>query len=323
MSMKRRNFIGILGGAAVAPLASGVALAEGRTVTLGVLVTGHPSLEIVTAGLREALARVGLVEGRNLRLVTRAGQGEVLQEMAAELVRMKVDVIVTSLTPTAQAAKKATAEIPIVMAAAGDPVATGLVASLARPGENVTGVTTAGAEVAAKSLELVREMFPSVRRVGVIANESDSFTGPYIAQLREGARRSGLELEVVMAHSAAPQEPIFEAVVAKRAVAVIIQGSMVRPGTTVDLAIKHRLPSLGSNRSWPMSGGLMSYAASLTEVYRQAADYIDKILKGRAPADLPVALATKFDLVINLKAAKAIGLTIPEAFLTRADEVIE
>ena len=321
--MKRREFIGLLGGASVAPLLPGVAPAEGRTATIGILVTGHPSLEIVSTGLREALARVGWVEGQNLRLVARAGQGEVLQELAAELVRMKVDVIVTSLTPTAQAAKKATASIPIVMAAAGDPIGTGLVANLARPGGNVTGVTTAGTEVAAKSLELLREMLPAVRRVGVIANEHDSFTGPYLAQLREGARRSGLEIEVVMAHSAAPQEPIFEAVAAKRADAVIIQGSMVRPGSTVDLAIKHRLPSLGSNRSWPMSGGLMSYAASLTEVYRQAADYIDKILKGRAPADLPVALATKFDLVINLKAAKALGLTIPEAFLTRADEVIE
>lgn len=321
--MRRRTFIVLLGGSATVPLLQGAALAEGKTVTIGVLVTGHPSIDIVTRGLRDALAKIGWIEGQNLRLVPRSGQGDVLQELAAELVRMKVDVIVTSLTPTAQAAKKATTQIPIVMAAAGDPVGTGLVASLARPGGNVTGVTTAGTEVAAKSLELIREMFPSWRRVGVIANENDTFTGPYVAQLRDGARRTGLELEVLMAHPTAAQEPIFQALIARKADAVIIQGSMVRTGSTVDLAIEYRMPSLGSNRSWPMTGGLMSYAASLSEVYRQSADYIDKVIKGRPPAELPVALVTKFDLVINLKAAKALGLTVPESFLARADEVIE
>lgn len=308
------------GFAASWPLAAGAQ--ERRKVTLGLLVAGNPTIDIVLNGLREVLPAVGLVEGENLRIEARSVESAQLAAAAAELVRLKVDIIVTSLTPAAKAAKEATADIPIVMAAAGDPVATGLVASLARPGGNVTGVTTAGAEVAGKSLELVRELFPQARRVAVLANEVDAFTAPYLEQLRQGASRVGLEIDAVMGRPDTPQAPAFETMVARRADALLVQGSMARQ-ETVELAVRHRLPSLGSNRSWPMSGGLMSYSASLANVYRQAADYIDKILKGRKPADLPVALATKFDLVVNLKAAKALGLTIPDTFLLRADEVIE
>jgi putative ABC transport system substrate-binding protein len=208
------------------------------------------------------------------------------------------------------------------MAAAGDPVATGLVASLSRPGGNVTGVTTAGADVAGKGLELMRELIPSMRRVAVLANEADPFTTPYLNQLQQGARIVGMEVEVLMGKQSVPQQPAFEEMKTRQVDALIVQGSMVRP-ETVDLAIRYRLPSLGSNRSWPMAGGLISYSASLADVYRQAAGYVDKILKGRKPADLPVALATEFDLVVNLKTAKQLGMTIPDSFLLRADEVIE
>ena len=319
--MKRREFIALLGGAAAWPL---VARAQqAKLPTIGVLVTGNPNLEQFLQGFREGLRQTGLIEGRNVRLELRpaAGMGS-LADKAAELVRLKVDIIVTSLTPSAEAAKQATSDIPIVMAAAGDPVGTGLVASLARPGGNITGVTTGGVDVAGKSVELVRDLFLAARRVAVLANESDPFTRPYVTQIVEGARSVGLEVEPFLIQPSAPQEPAFAAMSARKVDAVIVQGSMIRQDT-VDLAIKHRLPSLGSNRSWPLSGGLMSYSASLAEVYLQAAGYVDKILKGRKPADLPVSLCTKFDLVVNLKTAKALGLTIPESFLVRADEVIE
>jgi putative ABC transport system substrate-binding protein len=208
------------------------------------------------------------------------------------------------------------------MAPAGDPVATGLVASLARPGGNVTGITTAAAEVAGKSLELIRELFPASRRVAVLANDADPFTKPYLAQIEQGAKGLNFEVQPIMLRPSAPLEPAFEAMSANHADAVIVQGSLMRK-EAVELAIKHRLPSVGSNRVWPAMGGLMSYSASFEEMYRQAAGYVAMILSGRKPADLPVALSTKFNLVVNMNMAKAIGLSIPESFLTRADEVIE
>jgi putative ABC transport system substrate-binding protein len=233
-------------------------------------------------------------------------------------VRLKVDVIVASLTPSVKAAKEATSDIPIVMAPAGDPLQTGLVASLARPGGNVTGVSTAAAEVAGKTIELIHEVFPSARRVAVLANATDSFTKPYLAQVEDGGRRTGLAIEAFVQRPDAPLEPAFEAMRAKAADALIVQGTMSRKEV-----VELRLASFGSQRTWPMAGGLMSYSASFAEMYALAAGYVDKILKGRTPADLPVAQPTKFDLVINLKTAKALGATIPEAFLVRADEVIE
>jgi putative ABC transport system substrate-binding protein len=319
--MKRREFITLLGSAAaVWPL--GARAEEPKTI--GILVTGNPSPEAFLKGFREGLKDAGLVEGQQVRLVIRSGEGNaaLLAARAAELVALKPDVIVTSLTPPAQAAKQATHDIPIVMAPAGDPVATGLVASLARPGGNVTGITTAAAEVAGKSLELIRELFPASRRVAVLANDADPFTKPYLAQIEQGAKGLNFEIQPIMLRPSAPLEPAFEAMSANHADAVIVQGSLMRK-EAVELAIKHRLPSLGSNRVWPAMGGLMSYSASFEEMYRQAADYVAKILSGRKPADLPVALSTKFNLVVNMNMAKAIGLSIPESFLTRADEVIE
>jgi putative ABC transport system substrate-binding protein len=225
-------------------------------------------------------------------------------------VRLKVDVIVASLTPSVKAAKEATSDIPIVMAPAGDPLQTGLVASLARPGGNVTGVSTAAAEVAGKTIELIHEVFPSARRVAVLANATDSFTKPYLAQVEDGGRRTGLAIEAFVQRPDAPLEPAFEAMRAKAADALIVQGTMSRK-EVVELAIKYRLASFGSQRTWPMAGGLMSYSASFAEMYALAAGYVDKILKGRTPADLPVAQPTKFDLVINMKTAKALGVTFP------------
>jgi len=324
--MRRRRFLACLSGAATLPLLALPGSTQERIATVGVLVTGatNPSPEIFLKGLRNALAQIGLVEGRNLKLEIRSAQGslERLPDLAAELVRLKVDVIVAHLTPAAQAAKQATQSVPVVMAGVGDALGTGLVASLARPGGNVTGFSSAVTEIAGKSLELIREVFPSAHTVGVLANEVDPFTRPYVAQIDQSGRRLGLRIEHFMQRPADPQQPAFESMKAKAIDALIVQGTISRQ-ETVDLTIKYKMPSLGSGIAWPTAGGLMSYSANLDEVYRAVSDYVDKILKGRTPAELPVSLPTKFDLVVNMKTAKAIGVTIPESFLTRADEVIE
>jgi putative ABC transport system substrate-binding protein len=237
------------------------------------------------------------------------------------LVRLKIDVIVAFQTPTATAAHQATSEIPIVMAGVGDPVATGLVASLAKPGGNVTGTSAGGAEVAGKSVELIRDVIPSARRIAVLASETDPFTKPYLAQLAAATRSLGMEMEPVMNRPAADLEPAFETMTRNRADVVIIQGSLVR-NEAVELALKHRLPSLAT-AGLARAGAMMSYAAHFAELHRQTAAYVDRILKGAKPADLPVAFPTKFELVINLKTAKAIGLAIPNTLLAIADAVIE
>ena len=321
--MKRRTFITRLGGALAAwPLAARAQ--QARVYTIGVLTLAGPNPEPLLKALREGLRDAGYVEGRNLRLEIRSavGRPDLQSEKAAELVRLKVDLIVTFFTPTALAAKRATRDIPIVMAGAGDPVAAGLVASLARPGGNVTGQSSGGAEVAGKSVELIRELIPGARRVGVLVDESDPFAKPYMAQIGQAARSAGMEVETIMTRPGQPLDATFETLTGKRVDGLLIQGSIARK-ETLDLAIKHRLPALTSTRLGPPLGALMSYASDYVTLARQSAVYVDKILKGAKPADLPVAFPTKFELVVNLKTAKAIGLTIPETFLARADEVIE
>jgi putative ABC transport system substrate-binding protein len=303
----------LLGGAAAAwPLAARAQ--QPKMATVGILVTGNTRPEAFLHGFRAALATTGLIEGQNVQLELRSAEGSdtLLPQKATELVRLKADVIVASLTPAVQAARHATSDIPIVMAPAGDPVATGLISSLARPGGNITGVSAAAVETAGKRLELIRELFPSVRRVAVLANESDPFALPFVAQLSQSARSIGMEIEPILVRPGAPQAPAFEAMSAKRLDAFIIELGTIR----------HRLPSSGPG-AWPLAGGLIGYSGNVAEIHRLAADYVDKILKGRRPADLPVALPTKFDLAINLKTAKALGLDVPPTLLARADEVIE
>ena len=311
----------LLGGAAAAwPL---VARAQQpKMATVGILITGNTSPEAFLQGFRAALAAAGLIEGENVQLEVRSAEDSdtLLAQKATELVRLKADVIVASLTPAVQAARHATSDIPIVMAAAGDPVATGLISSLARPGGNITGVSGAAVETAGKRLELIRELFPSVRRVAVLANETDPFALPFVTQLGQSARSIDMEIEPILVRPDAPQAPAFEAMSAKQVDAFIIELGTIRP-ESAELAIKHRLPSSGP-RAWPLAGGLIGYSGNVAEIHRLAADYVDKILKGRRPADLPVALPTKFDLTVNLKTAKTIGLEIPPTLLARADEVI-
>jgi putative tryptophan/tyrosine transport system substrate-binding protein len=321
---RRRDFITLLGGAAVAWPLSALAQQQTRIYTIGVLTLNSPNPELLLEVLREGLRDMGYVEGRNLRLQIRsaAGRPDLQLEKAAELVRLKVDLIVTFFTPSALAAKQATRDIPIVMAGAGDPVATGLVASLARPGGNVTGQSSGGAELAGKSVELIRELIPAARHIGVLADETDPFAKPYVAQIGQAAQSARMEVEAIVTRPGQPLEAPFKTLIGKRVDGLLIQGSIARK-ELLDLAIEHRLPALTSTRLGPPLGALMSYGSDYVALARQSAAYIDKILKGTKPAELPVTFPTKFLLVINLKTAKALGLEIPPTLLARADEVIE
>jgi putative ABC transport system substrate-binding protein len=273
------------------------------------------------------LRELGYVEGQNILVEYRYAAGDVdrLIDLAAGLVRLKVDVIVAQSTPSVQAAKGATAEIPIVMAPAGDPVGTGLVATLARPGGNVTGLSAIGAGLGGKLLQLIRETRPAVTRVAVLAHATDPFARPFLAQIKAAADSVGVRMQAVVVRGAEEFDGAFAAMVKERAGAVIVQ-PILATKHAADLALKHRLPSITSGvgvRAFPELGGLMSYGANSETYHRHAAVYVDKILKGAKPADLPVAQPTQFELVINMKTARALGLTIPPLLLLRADHVVE
>jgi len=320
--MRRREVLALIGGAATWPLAARAE--QARVYRIGVLTLTNPSPEPLLDALREGLGGAGYVEGRNLRLELRSagGRPDLQLEKATELVRLGVDLIVTFFTPAALAAKQATRDIPIVMAGAGDPVATGLVDSLSRPGGNITGQSSGGAELAGKSVELIREVIPTARRIGVIADETDPFARPYIDQISRAAPSAGMEAEAFMTRPGQPPEAAIDALIAKRVDGLLIQGSIARKDM-LDLAIKHRLPALTSTRLGPPLGALMSYGSDYLALARESAVYVDKIIKGTRPADLPVAFPTKFVLVVNLRTARLLGLTVPPILLARADEVIE
>jgi putative ABC transport system substrate-binding protein len=318
--MNRRTFIALLAGVITSPL-----VARGQQMpSIGVLVLGSPDPAPFLKALREGLRDLRYTEGQNFRLEIRSADGnpDLLPEKAAELVRLKVDLLVTFQTSPAMAAKRATSEIPIIMAGAGDPVGTGLVDSVASPGGNVTALSADTAEAAGKMVELIREVLPAARRLAVLANDGDAFAKPFLNQIGRATHALGMEMVPVTARPTGPLEPAFEVMAARRVDAVIIQASLLR-NDIADLAMRHRLPSFATNRLVPLSGGLMSYAADIDRLYRDTAVYIDKILKGARPATLPVAFPTKFDLVINLKTAKALGLELPGSLVARADEVIE
>jgi putative ABC transport system substrate-binding protein len=278
-------------------------------------------VEPFVKGLRDGLLAAGYGEDRiRLEVLTAGGVAGHLPQLAHELVRQKVDVIVAFQTPAATAAKQATSNIPIVMAGVGDPIGTGLVASLSRPEGNVTGSTAGSVETAGKLVELIRELMPAAKRFAVLANETDPFTKPFLAENDRVARIIGLEMEPILVRPADPLEAAFQKMIDKRVDAVIIQGSLVRKDT-IDLAMRHRLPSISGNSTVPRSGGLISYSAGA--YFRETAAYVDKLLKGAKPSDLPVSFPSKFDLIVNLQTAKALGLTISPIMLARADEVIE
>ncbi len=287
--------------------------------------TDNPHLlEAFRQGLRE----LGYVEGQNVAIEYRFGEGrpERLPALAAELVRLKVDVIVATSPPAPEAAKQATSTIPIVAAATGDPVAEGLVASIARPGGNITGLASISPEVVGKQLELLKEVAPKVSRVAVLQNPS-SQGHPFVLRQAEGAARAlGVQLHILQARTPPEIDAAFAAMRSQRAGGVLVLRDplfFTRRTQIAALAAKSRLPAVYGNREHAEAGGLMAYGASGAHMFRRAATYVDKILKGAKPADLPVEQPTRFELVINLKTAKALGLTIPQLVLIRADQVIQ
>ena len=321
--MRRREFITLLGGAAAAwPLAARAQ--QPKVPRVGVLVVGSPDPGPFWRLFREGLRDLGYIDGQTILFEFRSAGGKagLLPELAADLVRFKVDIIVTWQTPTVQAAKQATREIPIVMADSGDPVGTGLIASLARPGGNVTGMAGVTAELAGKSVELIRDMMPSARRVAVLANATDPFRKPFLEQIQLAARTVGVSIQPIMIGGGEEFDAAFPRMSKERIDAVIVQPSLPTR-RAAEPALKHRLPAVSVPRWFAEEGGLMSYSPRQADLYRQAAVYVDKILKGAKPADLPVQQPTRFELVINLKTAKALGLTIPPSVLVRADEIIQ
>jgi putative tryptophan/tyrosine transport system substrate-binding protein len=322
--VKRRAFIAGLGGAVAWPLAArGQQQQRGKVPTIGVLVVASPGSEQFWLLFREAMRELGYIEEQSIRYEFRSDQGvSHLPELAAELVRLNVNLIVTWFTPAAQAAKRATRDIPIVMALAGNPIETGLVDSLDRPGGNVTGMAGVTAELAGKSVELLREMLPSEHRIVALANAADPFSKPFLEHIRLGGVATGTTIDAKMIHSAEELEAAFLEMEKERPDAVIVQPSLPSK-RAAELALRYRIPAVSLLRGFVEEGGLMSYAASEADMYRRAAAYADSILKGANPADLPVEQPTKFELIVNIKTANALGLTVPPAFLARADEVIE
>jgi putative tryptophan/tyrosine transport system substrate-binding protein len=321
--MRRRDLLALLGGVAAIWPRPGAAQ-QAKMPTIGVLVVGSPGSDQFWQLFRQSMRELGYVEGQNLRYEFRSDEGQAsrLPDLAAELARLKVDLIVTWFTPAALAAKRATSDIPIVMALVGNPIETGLVASLARPGGNVTGMAGVGAELAGKCVELIREMLPSARRLAALANAPDPFSKPFLEQIRLGGAASGITIEPILIHRAEELEAAFPTMEKDRPDAIIVQASLPTK-RVAELALDYRIPCVSVIRGFVDEGGLFSFVAAEIDMYRRAAVFVDKVLKGAKPADLPVEQPTRFELVINLKTAKALGLTVPPSLLARADEVIE
>jgi putative tryptophan/tyrosine transport system substrate-binding protein len=317
--MRRREFIKLTAGSVAAwPLA--VRAQVSKVPRVGVLLVSGPE---PMGPFREALRDLGYVEGKNILIELRSARGQLsgLAELAEQLVRNQVDVIVAIQTPAVYAAKNATHEIPIIMMA-GDPTATGLISNLARPDSNLTGLSGAAAELAAKSLELIPEIVPGARRVGVLGNAADPFMKPFLDDIKQAAPKARLDVHQVIIANSDELDGAFAAISRGQADAIMIQGSL-SDKLTVGLALKYRLPSLSTQKSAVRAGLLMSYSASLAERGQELARYVDKILRGARPADLPVQQPTRYEIAINLKTAKALGLTISQSLLSRTDEVIE
>ena len=321
---RRRHLVQLLGGAAsLWPLA--VRAQAPRVARVGALYLGVADAESFRKELREGLAELGYAEGRNLAFEFRSADGrpERLPELAADLVRLKVDVIVALYVPCALAAKQATRDIPIVILA-GDPVETGIVPSLSRPGGNITGLSLMAAASNGKSVELFRDMLPSVQRIGVLGHATNPvYAKAMLDEVLVAGERTKVEIRpVAMVRGPEDLETAFATLVRDRAQALVVQGSLsIKP--VADLAIRHRLPAASTPRAFAEIGGLMSFGADGPTTVRQAAKFVHVILQGKSPKDLPIEQPTKYELAINLKTAKAIGLTIPKTFALRADAVIE
>jgi putative ABC transport system substrate-binding protein len=327
--MNRRTFLcGLTLGTLSAPLATEPQQAA-RVAQIGLLSSFSPSDTAAWhQAFRQGLRDLGWIEGRNLNIEYRYAEGRIdrLPGLAADLVRLKVDLIVTSVTPDALAAKNATQNIPIVMAAAGDVTVTGLVESLARPGGNITGLSQMNPELAGKRLELLREIVPNLTRVAVLWNPEDRISALTWKEIQLPARGWGIELHSLEVRTSSDIDRAFEGATRVRSGALAIMPSPVfvtNLRRLADLAMRNRLPSIFHVPDYVVAGGLVTYGPNRSDLFRRAATYVDRILKGAKPSDLPVEQPTKFELLINLKTAKALGLTIPLTLLQRADQVIQ
>ena len=319
--MNRRDTVLALFALGVVPSALWAQQAS-RVPRIGYLILENP--EPAFGYFKEGLQKLGLHEGRNIQIEVRSAEGkqERLAELAAELVRLKVEVLVVRLTPAILIAMQATREIPIVMAGAGDPVGTGLIASLARPGGNVTGTSSTATELSGKLLEFILELLPRAKRVAVLVNASDVFSKPFLAQIQSAGQKARVEILPAMIREASDIDNAFLDFVKRRPDFVIVQPSLPLRHAA-ELALKHRLPTIAPSAPFANNGGLMAYSANAADLHRDTAVYVDKILKGAKPGDLPVQQPTRFELVINTKTAQTLGIKIPQSLLLRADRVIE
>ena len=325
--MRRRDFIAAVGGAVAGPLAAR-AQQPAKQPTIGFLGSG--TLEGQgqwVAAFLQRLRELGWIEGRNITIEYRWAEGnsDRADELAAELVRRRVDVIVTYANPIVLAVKRSTSTIPIVFAAAADPLGTGLVSTLARPGGNVTGLSVEATDLGGKRLELLRDVVPNFRRLGIMANVGNSASVLEMREVQSASGTLGLEVKTLDIRQAEDIARAFDELKGHAdalyvCIDTILFANRIR---IITLALAARLPTMFTTREAVKAGGLMTYGPSFPELFRRAGDYVDKILHGAKPEDLPVEQPTKFDLVLNLTTAKALGLTVPQTLLARADEVIE
>ena len=326
--MRRREFITLLGGAAASWARAASGQQPAKLPTIGFLgqSTRSAASEWVAAFVQR-LRELGWIENRTVAIDYRWGEGreERFAEVADEFVRLKVDVIVTSGTPAVLASKHATSVIPIIFATAGDPVGNNLVASLAQPGGNVTGLSSQMGDLAGKRLELLREVVPGLHRVAIMANVGNPATVLELGEVQAAAGALGLELVTLEIRHAQDIVPAFEALKGRSEALYVCTDALINTNRIRIniLAVAARLPTMYGSRDFVEAGGLMSYGANFPDLFRRAADYVDKILRGAKAGDIPVEQPTKFDLIINLTTAKALGLTIPETLLLRANELIE
>jgi putative tryptophan/tyrosine transport system substrate-binding protein len=323
--VKRREFIGLLGGAAAWPLTARAQQAVGKIVTIGVLAI-EPWPPIDT--FRQALNNLGYIEGKNVRFEYRYAEGynERLPELANDLADLNVDVIVTWGTDAVLAAKQATTTIPIVMGTIGDPLGSGIVTNLARPGGNVTGSSSRAAELESKRLELLKEAVPGLSRAAILFNPTNHYMPLALQSAREGAQMLHVSLAIYEVRDTTTLDAAFVTLTKDRPDALMVPADtflVSQRSRIAQFAIENKLPSVYTFREYIEAGGLIAYTPNYHDLFRRAASYVDKILKGAKPGELPIGQPTKFQLVINLKTAKALGLVIPRALLVGADQVIE
>lgn len=310
-------------GAAGLPPTAAAAQQKAMSV-IGILVIGKPDPTPSLQAFRDGLRELGDVDGRNIRFELRSAQGDLgrLPSLATDLVRDKVDVIAALFTPAVLAAKQATREIPIVIIGAADPVGSGLVASLAHPGGNVTGMAGLVTELAGKHVELLKEMMPKLQRIAALCNAADPFSALFRKEIETAGKTLNIEIVAFPVTDGAHLDSAFSAMAEKQVEAVIVQPSLPLERVAA-LALRHRLPAASPLEAFPRLGGLIAYASAPGDSAARAAFFVDRILKGAKPADLPVEQPTRFRLIVNLKTAKALGLEIPAMLLAQADQVIE